>query len=280
MAELRLPARVASARRYLRLYAYFARYSLVREMSFRLHFALRFVTHVGWIGLYLGFFEVLFLHARRGGEWDKYPYLLFQGSYLVLNSVVNGLFLNNAIDLADRIRTGDLDTALVQPVDEQFLLLCRRVDWALFPQVLIGAILILRAATHLPEPWTPLDGLAYAVLMGVAVVILYSCAVLLASTAFWLATRDGLFDVWFVFMEVARVPSDTLTANPSLLPLRVALFCAFPVLVAVNVPARLGARLLGNPWEIGFFFLTAAGSLIAARWVFRRGLASYQSAGG
>jgi ABC-2 type transport system permease protein len=280
MARSRLIAQVASLRRYLRLYAHFARNSLIREMSFGLHFGARCVIHIVWIGLYLTFFDVLFLHARRIGDWDKYPYLLFQGIYLLLNSAVNSLFLNNAADLADRIRSGDLDTSLLKPVDEQFLLTCQRVDWALLPQAVIGAVLILKAACHLEEPWTALDCLVYAALIGMALVILYSCVVLLASAAFWLASREALFDMWFALMEVVRLPSDTLTENPCLLPLRLALFYAVPVVMAVNVPARLGARLLCNPWDIGWLCVVAVASLVVARRVFRRGLASYRSASG
>jgi len=108
---------------------------------------------------------------------------------LLLNSVVNGLFLPNAVDLADRIRSGDLDTALLKPVDAQFLLTCQRVDWALLPQVLLGGVLVLTAAANLEQPWTALDGLAYILLLGLGMVVLYSCVVLLASAGFLVCCR-------------------------------------------------------------------------------------------
>jgi ABC-2 type transport system permease protein len=267
-------------RRYLRLYAHFARQSLLREMSCRRHFAVRCFTHIVWVGLYLAFYEVLLRHVPRVGDWDRYPYLLFQGTYLLLNSAVNGLFLNNAADLADRIRSGDLDTALVQPADEQFLLTCQRVDWAVLPQVFVGGALVVRATLHLESPWNALAALAYALLVGAGVVILYSCVVLLASVAFWVATREVLFEMWFAVMEVVRIPSDVLRKNSLLLPVRFGLFGAFPVVMAVNVPARFGARLLGDPWELAWLWLTALGCLVVSRRVFRRGLSSYRSTGG
>jgi ABC-2 type transport system permease protein len=56
-----------------------------------------------------------------------------------------------------------------------------------------------------------------------------------------------------------------------------------PVLVVINVPARLLAQPL-NPrgnWEwplAGFTVLATIASLLASRWVFNRALASYRSA--
>jgi ABC-2 type transport system permease protein len=277
-ADLRVRQHVVSLRRYLRLYVHFARTSLIREMSFRLHFLLRCLIHVVWIGLYVAFFDVLFRHVQRIGDWDKYPYLLFQGTYLLLNSVVNGLFLNNAAELAERIRTGDLDHALTKPVDEQFLLTCQRVDWALLPQVVLGAVLVVTAAANLEEPWTLLDGLAYVLLLAAGVAVLYGAVVVLASAGFWLVSREGLFDLWFALMEMVRIPSDLFEGNALLLSLRFVLFCGFPVFVAVNVPARFGARLLGDPWPVGCLCLGAVGWLVVGRRLFRRGLSSYRSA--
>ncbi len=53
-----------------------------------------------------------------------------------------------------------------------------------------------------------------------------------------------------------------------------------PVLVVVNVPARLLARPLdAQQWPLAVFGLVAtAGSLVVSRWVFQRSLASYRSA--
>ena len=56
-----------------------------------------------------------------------------------------------------------------------------------------------------------------------------------------------------------------------------------PVLVVVNVPARILAQPLSprEPWEwgLGIFALFATVvSLFASRWIFRRALRSYSSA--
>jgi ABC-2 type transport system permease protein len=53
-----------------------------------------------------------------------------------------------------------------------------------------------------------------------------------------------------------------------------------PVLVVVNVPARLMARPLSGDqwWLVGYALLATALSLLASRWIFTRALLSYRSA--
>jgi ABC-2 type transport system permease protein len=53
-----------------------------------------------------------------------------------------------------------------------------------------------------------------------------------------------------------------------------------PVLVVVNVPARLLAKPLdAQNWSLALFAVAAAaGSLWAARWIFSRAMKSYRSA--
>jgi ABC-2 type transport system permease protein len=242
MPEFCILPPVTVLHRYTRLYAAFARYSPIREMGFRLRFLLRCLVHLVWIALYLAFFDVLFRHVQRLGDWDEAAYLLFQGTYLLLNSLVNGRFLSNAADLADRIRTGDLDAALAQPVDAQFLLTCRRVDLALLPQSLLGGILVLTAVANLAVPWALLDALAYLLLVGAGLLLLYGCVVVLASAAFWLVSREVLFDLWLAVMEVVRVPPDLLGGNALVLPAALR-----PVPAPAAVPGRQRPRPLRGP---------------------------------
>ena len=55
------------------------------------------------------------------------------------NGLIETLFLENCNEFAELVRTGDLDFLLLKPIDEQFLITCRHVDWATAPNVLMGA---------------------------------------------------------------------------------------------------------------------------------------------
>ena len=56
-----------------------------------------------------------------------------------MNGVIEMFFLDNCNEFAELVRTGDLDGLLLKPIDEQFLITCRRIDWGTAPNVLMGA---------------------------------------------------------------------------------------------------------------------------------------------
>ena len=55
------------------------------------------------------------------------------------------------IKIADLVRSGDLDFYLLQPIDEQFLITCRSIEWSTAPNVLMGAVVmvIVRVVMHM-----------------------------------------------------------------------------------------------------------------------------------
>ena len=51
-----------------------------------------------------------------------------------------------------------------------------------------------------------------------------------------------------------------------------------PVLVVINVPARVVARPELQPWLAAFALVATLFSLLGSRWIFQRALVQYRSA--
>ena len=123
------------------------------------------------------------------------------------------------------------------------------------------------------------------VLCGVA--IYYSLMIALAATSVWLGRNQTLFDFWFYITNFSRYPME-IYHGPWGTPLRRLFTFCIPVLVVVNVPARILVRLprpgtaeAGSTlyWFLpAFTLLATAGSLLVSRWIFQRALHSYRSA--
>src|SRR5438874_11778013 len=125
--------------RYLRLWAALARYSLVRELAFRSNFLVKIFVEVLWLGILIAFYETVFARTDRVADWKRYEYLFFLGFYFALGGLLETFFMENCNNFADLVRTGDLDFFLLKPMDEQFLVSCRSIDWSCAPNVLMGA---------------------------------------------------------------------------------------------------------------------------------------------
>ena len=72
----------------------------------------------------LGFYTLIFHYTPAigaGTGWEKYQFFLFLSTGLLINSLVQALFMTNADELSELVRTGTLDFALLKPIDTQFL---------------------------------------------------------------------------------------------------------------------------------------------------------------
>ena len=276
---------------YFRVFLTFAQNSLVRDMTFRTNFLIESVTSVVWTLMNLGFYLLIFQYTDEIGRdtgWGKFEFFAFLATTMIVNSLVQAFFMENCEEVSELIRTGGLDFALLKPIDTQFMISLRRVDWSSLSNFAAGLVLLGVSLFQMTtRPDNPLElslltiGLyVFYVLCGVA--ILYSLMIALAATSIWLGQNRSLYDFWFYITNFSRYPMEIYSGRFGT-PLRLAFTYLLPVLVVVNVPARIIALPVSSDGSalsgLALFTLFATGgSLLASRWVFVRALSSYRSA--
>jgi ABC-2 type transport system permease protein len=271
--------------RYFRVWLTFLRNSLVRDMTFRANFLIDTVSSIAWVFMNLGFYLLIFSYtptigARTG--WGKYEFFLFLATTLLINSLVRGLFLENAVEFSEQIRTGTLDFALLKPIDTQFLVSLNRFEWAAVGPFACGLLLLAYSLGQVQHTPGALQAVLYVFYVLCGVAIYYSLMISMAATSIWLGENRTLLDFWFYITNFSRYPMEIYEKGLGFALLYV--FTYFiPVLTAVNVPARLLAKPF-NPttladWLLpGFAVVATAMSLAVSRWIFNRALLSYRSA--
>jgi len=270
---------------YLGVLLTFARNSLVRDMTFRANFLIDAISSMSWVFMNLGFYILIFEYTPMIGEgtgWGKYEFFLFLSTTLLINSVVHAFFMTNADEFGELIRTGSLDFALLKPMDTQFLVSFRRIEWSSLGNAFVGLALLGYSLWRLGYAPSAAEMILYLFYLACGIVILYSLMFSLAATSIWLGRNQTLFDFWFYITNFSRYPME-IYDGPFGRVLRWFFTFIIPVLVVVNVPARLLVRPL-NPrlfgeWLLPVFAVFATlGSLAVCRWVFQRALLSYRSA--
>lgn len=270
---------------YFRVFVTFLRNSLVRDMTFRANFLIDTISSIAWVLMNLGFYILIFRYTPMlgaGTGWGRYEFFLFLATTLLINSVVRGIFLDNAVEFSEQIRTGSLDFALVQPIDTQFLISLGRIEWAAIGPFLCGLGLMVYAFSKLAYVPGPIQAGLYVFYLFCGAAIYYSLMIVMAATSVWLGRNQTLLDFWFYITNFARYPMEVYQGRFGT-PLRLAFTFVVPVLVAVNVPARLLVRPLNprSPQDLllpAFAVLATVVSLASSRWVFKRSLLSYRSA--
>jgi ABC-2 type transport system permease protein len=262
--------------RYLRLFSAFTRFSLATELAFRANFLVKLVVEALWLGIVLLFYLTLFDNTNSIAGWNRHEYLFFIGCYHAVGGVIDTLFLENCIDFAELVRTGDLDLYLLKPIDEQFLVTCRKIDWSTAPNVLQGAGVMVIGLTGLGWAFDLERLLAFLVLFACGVALAYSFLLLLSTTAVWLVRNQSLMEMWWLLTTLMRYPRaifDGKWATPF------GWFFTFvvPILLVVNVPADTMVKAF-DAFSIALTLVAAGVMLLVSRWVFRRALQSYRSA--
>ncbi|HZZ29840.1 MAG TPA: ABC-2 family transporter protein [Pirellulales bacterium] len=264
---------------YYRVFLTFARNSLVRNMTFRANFIIECISSISWMLMNLGFYVLLYQFTKAIAGWGHYQFFVFLATTLFVNSLVEAFFMPNAEEFSELVRTGGLDFALLKPIDTQFLISLTKVDWSSFANFALAIGLLCYAMVKLDYTPTPWAAVLYPFYVLCGVLILYSLMIVLAATSVWLGRNQTLYDFWFYITNFSRYPME-IYVGPLGSPLRMLFTFVIPVLVVVNVPARLMAMPMEPQyWYLALFALAAtAASIVASRWIFLRSLEAYRSA--
>jgi ABC-2 type transport system permease protein len=263
--------------RYLRLLAAFARFGLTRELAFRWNFLVKMFVEVLWLTIILAFYRTVFTKTAVVADWSEPQYLFFVGCYFALLGLIETLFLENCNEFADLVRSGDLDFFLLRPIDEQFLLTCRNVEWSSAPNVVMGVVVMGMAAVQLGWPFDLGQLALFLGLFACGTVIAYSFLVLLMSVSIWLVRNQSLYELWWLFTSLVRYPREIFMRSWAA-PVGVVFTYAIPILLVVNVPANLIARNLLDPHLVGLMVVTTVVLLVVSRRFFQYALRRYRSA--
>ncbi len=264
---------------YPKVFLTFARNSLVRDMTFRSNFIIESITSLSWMAMNLAYYLLIYEFTGSIAGWTRVEYFLFLATTLFVNSLVQALFMPNCEEFSELIRTGGLDFALLKPIDTQFLVSLNKIDWSSFSGFLFALGLMGYSLGRLPELPSLTALVLYPFYVACGVAIMYSLMIGLAATSVWLGRNQTLYDFWFYITNFSRYPMEIYRGAVGD-PLRWLFTFIIPVLIVVNVPARLMAKpLSAQNWPLALFALMAtASSLWLSRQVFIRAMQSYRSA--
>jgi ABC-2 type transport system permease protein len=267
---------LASAGKYLRLLAHLGRYTLNRELAFRGNFLVKISVEVLWLAIMVAFYKTVFARTSHVAGWSESEYFFFVGCYFAINGLTECLFLDNFNEFAELVRTGDLDFLLLRPIDEQFLVSLRKIDWGTAPNVLMGAMLMMIALWQNGWEFSLLRVLTFLVTFTCATAIAYSFMLVLTTLSVWMVRNQSLMEMWWLFSSVARYPRE-IFAGKWAAPLGTFFTYAVPILVVSNVPANVMVRAL-RPESVAFCVVASTVLLYLSRQFFHYALRSYRSA--
>ncbi len=258
----------------------FFRNSLIREMTFRGNFLIELVTRAFWFTAQLVLFDIIFSHVPTIQDWSREEYFGFMATGMLINSFVEAFFMPNCANFSELIRTGDLDFALLKPIDTQFLISFEKVNFAMVNQLLLAGGLLWYSLSQTGATITFGRSITYVLLLGVGVAFFYSLMIALASTSVWFGRNQGLYDFWFYITIFARYPQNFYKQSFGGEVIWFGFSFIVPILLVVTVPSRhiLGKTLDPNWTVLLIAPATTLVMVLISRKIFTWSLSNYRSA--
>jgi len=248
-------------------------------MAFRGNFLIEVVTNAFWFGAQLVFFTLIFGNVQEMNGWNRHQFFAFMATGMIINTLIEAFFMPNCANFSELIRTGNLDFALLKPIDTQFLISFEKIDLGALCHLLFPVALLGYAVRELGFPIGWLDAVMYVGLVGLGVSFFYSLMIALAATSVWLGRNQGLYEFWFYITVFARYPRDIYTGSPAGDILRMVFSYVLPILLVITVPAEVVVgKVLVPSWITAVTLAAAIAGLFVSRWIFYLALKSYRSA--
>jgi ABC-2 type transport system permease protein len=267
---------LATLGKYLRLLGSLAQYTLKRELAFRGNFLVKVSVEVLWLAILVAFYRTVFARTSTVADWTEPQYFFFVGSFFALNGLIEMLFLDNCNEFAELVRSGDLDGLLLKPIDEQFLITCRKVDWGTAPNVVMGAVIMVIALVQMHWHFETARVATFLVTFVCGTALAYCFMLFLTSLSVWMVRNQGLMEMWWLFSSLARYPKEIFVGRWAE-PLGNFFTYFVPILVVSNVPANAMVRVL-DPAMAAFVVAATVVLLWLSRRFFQHALRSYRSA--
>src|SRR5438552_1150066 len=245
---------MAAIARYLRLWFALGRFGLIRELAFRGNFLVKISVEMLWLAILLIFWETVYAQTNLIAGWSKSEYMFFLGCYYALEGLLETFFLSNCGEFSDMVRSGDLDFVLLQPIDEQFLVTCRNIDWTTVPNIVAGTAVMVHALVALNWAFDPLRAGLFLVLFACSLGMAYSFLLMLAASAVWMVRNQSLFELWWLFTTLVRYPRQIFDKTWAEFLGRIFTY-ALPVMLMISVPAEVMVQALSWPL-VGLMLLT------------------------
>jgi ABC-2 type transport system permease protein len=263
--------------RYLNLWSALAKFSLLGEMAFRGNFIVKVLVELLWLAILLIFNFTLFQHTRAIADWTQYEYLFFIGTYFAMGGMIEFFFLENCNEFAELVRTGDLDFFLLKPIDEQFLISFRKVDWSCAPNVLLGGGVMAFALAGLGWQFDALQLGLFVLMFLCGIGLAYGFLLLLTAASVWFMRNQSLMEMWWLFGTLMRYPQEIFRGTFAT-PVGLVFSTVIPIMLVTNVPARIMVEKALSPWTLAYTAAATAVVLWVSRRFFRAALQRYRSA--
>lgn len=243
--------KIVKAKRYLKLYFYFFKASLIREGQFRFNFYLTSLTNFLWGLVYLILYKFIFGYITEVGGWHYENLLVLAATFLLVNSLAKAFFELNFTKFAYRIYYGDLDLILTKPLSSQFYISLREFSFRPFLRFLMACGVLIMVISNNQIKIGLSNIILFLFLIILSLILIYSLWFLTLTLVFWLGNVENIYELFHPFLRFTVIPLDILPKF-----LKSFFFFIFPLIFITTIPVKTLFGLISWPAIIYGIFIS------------------------
>lgn len=245
--------------------------NFVREAVYRTNFLTMMAVDLVWIAVEFSLFTVIYANTESLGGWTKPQVYFFLGTFFASDALFTTFFQRNFWNFSDLVNRGELDILLTKPIHPLFLSLTRFISITASFNFFLGIGIMIRFAdaAGFAGGWKwGLVGFWLLVGLYTALVLRFAFSIWI----FWTERSWALSRMYYQFFALATKPD---SIYPPMI--RYVILTALPFAFIGAIPAR--ALLKGlEPWEYGMIATVLGTFTLLDAFLWKRGIARYQSA--
>ncbi|KZR77105.1 ABC transporter permease [Prochlorococcus marinus] len=208
--------------------------ALAGQLEYQVNMLIDLVAMVGSLAGSIFVLSVFFGQGRELGGWSWEAALVVQGIYTFLDGVSSTWLRPNLGAIVTHVREGTLDFVLLKPIDSQFWVSLRIMAPEGLPEMWLGLVLIVWAASRAGASFSLGTVLVAVLMLCVGGVILYALWFVIAATSIWFVKTWNATEVLRAVLASGRFP---VSAYPP--TLRLVFTLVLPVAFLTTVPAEV-----------------------------------------
>jgi len=246
---------------------------VMRQMAYRPQFFFMIIGKLIRISLLFFFFQAVFMKVDRIGLWTYDQVLLLFATFHLVDYLMSITFHRNlAFHLPQLIRSGELDSRMLMPVNLLFFLSFETIDLIDFLSFIPSLGFLGYVLYRLDFVFSWAQAGAYLLLIVNALLFLFSVVLIIATISFWTTQSLGLARIFDNVLKVARYPLDIFEGF-----LRIVFLYFLPLVFIAQIPSQALLGLL-DPWSVLYAVGVTCAFLAVAVVLWRVGLRNYMSA--
>jgi len=218
---------------YINIYRRLLKINFAELLAYRANFISHLISSCCWTLFQIIWINLLTYKNQSIFGWKKEDLIILTISYVILSGFHHCFLSKNFRELAKIIDYGQLDSYLVKPVDEQFLLSLTKVEYSQLARFLLGTVALIVTLSKFQIYPSLIQILSYIFLMGFGLVTIYSIWLLLSSLMIWYPQINNLVGFLFDLTGVSRYPKEMILKTNNY-----AIFFFLPITLIAAAPSR------------------------------------------